>query len=227
MIVAIHQPSYWPWLGLIDKIAKADIFIILDTVEVKRQSFQYRNIFYCNGTGKFLTVPIHRNSRTRIDRLRFKNDTWMQDHLNKLSAYYKKAPFFKEIISGIEWLYHDTFDRPVDFIVQTMIESLKLFDINTMIRLSSELDPQQRKGQLMLELSQKVSADVYLSGKGAAAYMENVAGEFTKAGIKIIHQDFNHPVYRQNSNYPFVEGLAGLDLLFFQGIANSRKLLQG
>jgi len=227
MIVAIHQPSYWPWLGLIDKIAKADIFIILDTVDVKRQSFQYRNIFYCNGTGKFLTVPIHRNSRTRLDRLRFKNYTWRQNHLQKLSAYYGKAPFFKEIISGIEWLYHDSFERPVDFIIQTMIETLKMFNVETRIRLSSEIDPQQHKGLRILELSQKVYADGYLSGKGAAGYMRDVAGEFDKAGIKIIYQDFKHPVYRQNPRYPFVEGLAGLDILFFQGIANSRKLLRG
>jgi hypothetical protein len=32
MLVAIHQPHYVPWLGYLDRMVKADVFIILDHV---------------------------------------------------------------------------------------------------------------------------------------------------------------------------------------------------
>ena len=34
MVTAIHQPHYFPWLGYLDKMAKAGQFIILDEVQL-------------------------------------------------------------------------------------------------------------------------------------------------------------------------------------------------
>ena len=43
MIAAVHQPQYLPWLGYFDKIDKADIFVLLDTVQFKKNEWQNRN----------------------------------------------------------------------------------------------------------------------------------------------------------------------------------------
>ena len=32
LVIAIHQPNFFPWLGFFDKINRSDIFIILDHV---------------------------------------------------------------------------------------------------------------------------------------------------------------------------------------------------
>jgi hypothetical protein len=29
-VVAIHQPNFLPWLGFFDKLARADVFVLLD-----------------------------------------------------------------------------------------------------------------------------------------------------------------------------------------------------
>ena len=49
MKISIHQPSYWPWLGLLHKIRLSDADVILDNVNISKGSFQYRNQFLCNG----------------------------------------------------------------------------------------------------------------------------------------------------------------------------------
>jgi len=43
MLITIHQPQYLPWLGYLDKIDKADVFVILNNVQFKKNEWQNRN----------------------------------------------------------------------------------------------------------------------------------------------------------------------------------------
>src|SRR5699024_12319540 len=66
LTVAVHQPHYLPWLGLIDKIDRSDRYIVLDTVQFERRGWQNRN--YIAGAGKplLLTVPVEQTSRDEL-----------------------------------------------------------------------------------------------------------------------------------------------------------------
>ncbi|HEY3277770.1 MAG TPA: WbqC family protein, partial [Syntrophorhabdaceae bacterium] len=58
MILSIHQPSYFPWLGLLDKIAKSDVYMVMDEVQLTDAAYQHRNIFLtADGKIKYLTIP--------------------------------------------------------------------------------------------------------------------------------------------------------------------------
>jgi len=57
MIIAVHQPQYLPWLGYFDKIDKADIFVLLDTVQYKKNEWQNRNKIKTAQGWQWLTVP--------------------------------------------------------------------------------------------------------------------------------------------------------------------------
>lgn len=226
MIVSIHQPSYWPWLGHIHKINRSDVHIILDHVDVKRQSYQYRNQFYLDGKPKLLTLPISKNSRTPFIDLQFKSQDWRDKHLEILKICYKKSDFFEEIFNEIEHLYsEDQVQLPVDFIISTMTKSLELLDISTRIVRSSQLSPSGNKAELMLNLTKSVEGSCYLSGLGAKEYMQESIQDFKENKVDIAWQNFKHPVYGQNSKNEFLSGMACLDLLFFQGIEGSRELL--
>ena len=39
-LVGIHQPHYLPWLRYIEKIARSDVFILLDTVQYTKNGWQ-------------------------------------------------------------------------------------------------------------------------------------------------------------------------------------------
>jgi hypothetical protein len=43
LIVAIHQPEHLPWLGFFNKIDQADLFVLLDVVQFRKNYFQNRN----------------------------------------------------------------------------------------------------------------------------------------------------------------------------------------
>ncbi len=64
---------------------------------------------------------------------------------------------------------------------------------------------------LILEICRATSADVYLSGLQGRNYLKE--GDFTDAGVRVVYQDYRHPVYPQLHG-PFVPFMAALDLLF-------------
>jgi hypothetical protein len=59
-----------------------------------------------------------------------------------------------------------------------------------------------------------VGATVYLAGRDARRYM--TASRFAEAGIRVLYQDYQHPVYRQLHG-DFVPSLSALDLLLTHG----------
>ena len=57
MIVAAHQPHYMPWLGYLDKMAKADLFVVMDDLQYEAQNYQNRQRIKLHGGAQWLTVP--------------------------------------------------------------------------------------------------------------------------------------------------------------------------
>lgn len=224
--VAIHQPGYLPWLGYLQKVARCDRFVILDDVPANKAAFQYRNTFYCNGTAKFLTLPVEYRHGRLLNQLDFKRHNWREEHLDKLLNYYRKAPAFNEIFPLVErFITTCNGNMPVDVMTASMKFLFDLFDLKQDILTSSSLAKEGHKGELVLSICKTLGAETYVSGKGALEYIDEfVLQGFTNAGISIEWLNFIHPVYIQEKGRPFVAGLSSIDLLFFCGIDASRKL---
>lgn len=214
MRVCIHQPSYWPWLGLIDKISKSDVFVILDHVQANKASNQYRNMLLCNGKPAFVTLPVNYHLGIGINELEFTNDSWKTKHIEQIVNYYRKSPYLKEVLNMVSYIYESNqFVKPIDVIVETMKVTLQKMRIDVEIILSSDLSVFGHKGELVFDICQKLMADLYISGQGAKAYMdEELLNKFKINGIQIEWQHFDHPTYKQYGTDEFVSGLSCLDL---------------
>ena len=101
---------------------------------------------------------------------------------------------------------------------------IELFGIDIEIVFSSDLDPQGKNNDMIVDIMNKLGARTYLSGTGAADYYDPAV--YKKAGIQVIWQDFKHPVYPQQFG-EFIPYLSSIDLLFNCGIEKSRKILRG
>ena len=87
--------------------------------------------------------------------------------------------------------------------------------ITTPLRLASELGVtgEDATGRLVA-LCRAAGADTYLAGAGGARYMD--LARFASAGIGVLAQRYEHPVYPQGHG-EFVPFLSALDLLLSAG----------
>jgi len=227
MLVSMHQPSYFPWLGLIDKIKKSELYICMDEVQLADRAYQHRNIFLdSNGEVKTLTININKkNYRQKyIKDLELSSDDWQKKHSSFFLNNYKRHEYFEEIYPLIKFIYEKNYKYLIDVLLESMFAIFEILKINIDVKLQSSLvyDRELKKNDLIIGLLNSVSAKKYLSGTGAADYQ--IESEFVKQEIELIYNSFSHPIYHQNSS-AFVEGLSSLDMLFNIGIEESKKTI--
>jgi hypothetical protein len=233
MIVTIHQPHYLPWLGYLHRMARADVFVLLDHVQFERgngSSYQNRTRYRMHGdldcVPRWLTVPVQQ--RSLAERILDKeiDASWRgQTHASTLRHAYREALYLEPWWSQLKALLA----RPWRSLVELNIASIELlreaFGILTPLVRSSTLEVSGSKSELIVSICRALKADVFLGGLGGTRrYLE--AAAFERAGIRVLWQNFRHPVYPQCGPAPFMPGLTSLDLLFNCGPDARRLLLQ-
>ena len=229
MKVAIHQPHYFPWVGYFDKMAKADQFILMDAVQLEKRSQMVRNrVLAPDGEPRYISISAnqsgHREKEYREIPLS-KDTDWRGKNLSILQAYYRKAPFYQEIMTLMEQYFANDFQTLCQCTISSIHLVKDLLQIPTRLVLQSQLsyDKEQKKSDLILELCLAAGANIYVSGRGASTNYLN-RENFSERGVNIIFQDFQHPVYHQCNSEEFIPGVSILDMLFICGIEESRRI---
>jgi hypothetical protein len=215
MRVTIHQPQFLPWLGYLDKIDQADLFIVLDTVQFKKNEWQNRNRIRASNGWQWLTVPVLQQFGQRIDRVLI-NPTaaWKAQHLRALDMHYARAPYRHQYLSQLRELYAMPWTKLSDLNQATVQWLLQAYGVTTPVHRASQYTAREEPTDRLIDLCQAVGATQYLAGAGAEQYMERA--RFRASGIELELQTFQHPIYRQMYE-PFEPNLSALDLLLLQG----------
>lgn len=223
MIVAAHQPSYLPWLGYLDKVARADVFVVMDDLQYEAGNFQNRNRVKLDRGPAWLTVPLEHGAQTdRICDKRIANggsprEHWARRHWTTLVTHYGRAPFFNTYRDELEALYTRPWTRLAELDQHVFDLARRWLGITRPVLQASSLELRGAKTERILDLCRKVGARTYLSGRGGSTGYLDVA-LLRQHGVEVVWQDFTHPVYPQR--YPaqgFVSHLAFLDLLLACG----------
>lgn len=229
MVLSMHQASYFPWLGLLDKICRSDAHIVMDEVQLSDSAYQHRNLFLtADGRQKFLTIPFVKKGylERSFREIEIVGSGWRTDHLNFIGNSYRKHPFASEVMPHLESFYAVDYRLLGDAVLASMRLSLELFAIKTRVILQSEMeyDHCARRGDLVVSLTRAAGAHCYLSGSGARAYLDESA---FPSDVTVRYNDFTHPSYPQKGTAAFQPGLACVDALFNLGASGARGLLGG
>ena len=215
MRVAIHQPQFLPWLGYLDKIDRADLFVVLDSVQFKKNEWQNRNRIRTDRGWQWLTVPVLHRFGQRIDEVRVNNTVdWRRKHLHALELYYAHATYREPAITGLAAIYRQPWEKLADLNLAVLRWLLESFGIKTPLRLSSDMTLRSEPTERLIDICRAVGATSYLAGAGAREYMD--VRTFEAAGIGLEFQEFRHPTYRQ-CHEPFTPNLSAIDLFLTCG----------
>jgi hypothetical protein len=80
-----------------------------------------------------------------------------------------------------------------------------------------------RNSDLLLAYCKELGADTYLAGAGSKVYLD--VEKFTSAGVKVVFQDFESPVYPQLNGGDYIHNLSVIDYLFCTGGKPYKKIV--
>lgn len=229
MKTAIHQPHYFPWLGYFDIMAKADIFILMDEVQMERRSYMIRNrVLDTKGEIKYITISADTQGflEKQYREIPVKDtDVWTARQKSVLKEYYRWAKHRDEILPVVNAFLENRYETVCQWTCASIQLIAGLLEIKTPLVYQSALDydRESKKSDLVLALCKAVGADISFTGRGGSMeYLDREA--FAANGVTPCFQDFKHPVYPQCSGGEFVPGISVLDMLFNCGVEESRRI---
>lgn len=226
MKVAIHQPQYLPWLGHFAKLAAADCWIFLDTVQYEKNGWQNRNRIKTPRGAQWLTVPVKARLGTLISDVEIDaGQPWQRKHVEAIRVNYARAPHFDRYFGELEQLLRRPWRRLADLNVEVTRFLAEALGLTPRMLRASELSPVSAgpTGRL-LDLCVAVGADTYLAGRDGARYMD--LPRFEAARVAVLGQEYQHPTYSQPDG-DFLPFLSVVDLLLNHGESSLRILREG
>ncbi len=223
--VAIRQPDYLPYSGILHRIFSSDVFIFLDNVQMPLgRSFRSRNRIKTKDGEQWLTVPVQRKRTQNIcDVLIDNSRDWQTKHWKTLEQAYGKARYFAEWAKVLEPFYKIGWTRLADL------------DMMMTKEIAAEIVKRDKSGkwklpefkvasllpgvggkstELLVSICQAVGGAVYLSGPSGYDYMDE--GKFAEAKIELRYSEYKARPYRQLWG-EFIPNLSVADLLFNEG----------
>lgn len=220
----VHQPNYLPGCTYFDKIASADVFVVLDSVQYVKGNWINRNRIKTPSGVRWVTVPVkylHTSqliADTRVDA----DSEWQRHHRGILETNYSKAPHFRDFAGEIL----EQLSRPTEYLAEMnrrlLDACVQLLGISTEFVPVSQLGIHGNSTEMLVNICKAVGADRYLSGPGGRKYMD--IDLFAEHGIDVIFQEYDHPEYNQLYGH-FEPNLSVCDLLFNEG-ARSLDILR-
>lgn len=174
MIVTIHQPEHFPYMGFFQKASAADVLVLLDTVKFRKNYFQNRNrMIDAAGNEIWFTVPVRKGSSSLPikDVMVSKDGRWRKKVLSTIKHsmgfdagfLYDHEKLSDINVAGIRWAFNE-------------------LNINTKIVMASDLHAAGSKSELLANICRELNATTYISGPSGKHYLDETV--FTDVKIE-------------------------------------------
>lgn len=199
MTISIIQPCFVPWLGYFEQIAVADIFVYMDDVIYTKKDWRNGNQLKTQYGIKDISVPVKKTSRdTLIKDVEISyNSPWEDTLMNQLLNWYKKAPYYEEVINLIKPIIYNKYNKLVDLNLNLNNIILAYLEITTPIFFSSDIERKtENKTDRIIEICKNFNGvSILYDGKKAQDFLD--CDYMLRNGIEVIFQDYRHTPYKQ------------------------------
>jgi hypothetical protein len=225
MKVVISQSMLFPWVGLLEQVRLADVFVHYDDVQFSKGSFVNRVQIKTAGGSRWMTVPT-RNLRLgqRIDEVEVADPAqWSPGHLDLLRRSLEGAPHAQDAVALAGGVYaaRDALLGPLarrSF--RALIDYFGLDRGREFIDVTA-LGVPGASTQRVLDVVRRVGGTTYITGHGAAQYLDHEA--FERAGVGVEYVQYRKTPYPQLHG-EFTPYVSALDLVANCGQAGAASI---
>ena len=253
MVIGIMQPYFFPYLPYFQLMKKTDRYVIYDDVQFIKSGWILRNRILINGKPSYIRVPaMGASSSRKINEVRTNlGARYQRKQRMKLSCAYSHAPYFGEVYPEITAMLEKEEENLADYLEGILISMASLLDIRTEFLRSSGLSiketspdgevlksrgaatgsPDQRSGadqegmkgeERVLAVCKALGADQYVNASGGRVLYDKE--HFAVKGVELSFLESEPLIYSQGKT-PFQADLSIIDVLMWNGIDRTRKLL--
>ena len=214
MRVVISQSMLFPWVGLLEQMRLADMFVHYDDVQFSKGSFVNRVQIKTADGVRWMTLPTRNlHLGQRICEVEIApTSQWVGQHLALLTASLAGAPHADDAIGLAESVYAAAHSHLGSLARASLlalsdyfglVEGKRFVDVGT-------LDIGGRSSQRVLDVVKRVGGRQYITGHGAARYMDHAL--FDRAGVEVRYMRYRQQAYPQLHG-DFTPYVSGLDLV--------------
>lgn len=228
MIITIHQPEHLPWLGFYNKLSKAEVFVILDSVQFEKNYFQNRNRIIGSNGVQYIGIPAstagHMEGTIATTRIASAtNPKWKAKYLNTIRQSYSKHPYFNDVFPILEKAISVSEDNLCEINIAIFQSFANAMGFTPQYIRSSTLKVAGLKSDLILSICKELNADVYIAGPSGRDYLDMQS--FADANIKVVFNDYHHPAYPQKKCTEFIPYMSALDLFMNVGFEEGKRII--
>lgn len=217
-MIAVRPPEYFPRLSYMALVQEVDRFILADTFQYSRQSFQNRSKLRNPQGWQWITVPLHAHQHDRaiIDVQVDPDGPWLGKHWRAFQYNYRSTPYFEYFEPELEPFFHREWAHLGELTAASITLLLRLMELSTPLVRASELDGRPDSLEAIVAT---VGEEPVLSPEEAAPY--------DRGAVSDVHVfRYDAPTYRQNFE-GFEPGMSAADVLFNYGPEARSIIAQG
>lgn len=225
MRVVISQSMLFPWVGMLEQVRLADVFVHYDDVQYSKGSFVNRVQIKTAEGMQWMTVPLRelRLGQRIADVQVGPMQEWADKHLDLLDRSFAGAPHADDALGLAREVYAAGYEQLGALARASLMALVGYFGLDAGRRFVDVADMgiPGTGSQRVLDVVQRVGGTVYVTGHGASRYLDH--GLFEAAGVHVEYMDYRCDPYQQGHG-SFTPYVSGLDLVAYCGRDGLRNI---
>lgn len=204
---------YFPWVGLLEQVRLADVFVHYDDVQFSRGFYNRVQVKGQRGMS-WITIPTKNYHRGQnIDAVQVDNDSgWREQHREVLRQAYLNSPFCSEMLGLVDKVFASGGVTVGEISRASILALVEYFAIGShcLFLDSKTMQIGGASTQRLLDITSALSGGVYITGHGAKNYLDHKI--FKNANIRVEYMDYRRMPYPQLHG-EFTPYVTALDLV--------------